>query len=101
MKLKKGDQVKILRGKDKEKTGKIEKVFAKEGMALIPGVNEYKRHLKARSQRQPSEIITVTKPMKLSNLSIICPNCKLATRVKFIIDGEKKNRACVKCKKTI
>lgn len=97
MKLKKGDEVKIMVGKDKGKTGKIDKVFPKEQKILIPGVNLYKRHMKARSQSQPSEIITLTKPLPISNVILVCPKCHLATRVGFSkIDG-KKVRVCKKC----
>lgn len=63
MKLKKGDNVKVIKGKDKGKTGKVEKVFVKLDKVLIANVNMYKRHLKARSQSQPSEIVTLTKPV--------------------------------------
>ncbi|MEK7573712.1 MAG: 50S ribosomal protein L24 [Patescibacteria group bacterium] len=101
MKLKKGDEVKVVRGKDKGKTGKIEKVMPKENMILVPNVNLYKRHLKARSQREPSEIKTLTKPLSVSNVRLICPKCKLPTRVGFKITGDKKERICRKCKGVI
>ena len=48
MKLKKGDEVKVIKGKDKGKKGKIEKVFPKENKVLVPNVNLYKRHLKSK-----------------------------------------------------
>ena len=59
MKLKKGDEVKIIRGKDEGKTGKVEKVFPKEGKVLVPEVNLYKRHVKSQVPQKPSEIITL------------------------------------------
>lgn len=101
MKLIKGDLVKVVRGKDLGKTGKIEKVFSKVNKVLIAGVNQYKRHLKARSQRQPSEIITIIKPIPVGNLILICPKCKLATRVGFSYEDDKKSRICKKCKQII
>lgn len=100
MKLKKGDEVKVIRGKDKGKTGKIEKVFSKTKV-LIANVNQYKRHLKRRSEKQPSEIITITKPLPIYNVSLICPECKLATRVGFKIERDQKTRICKKCGKVI
>lgn len=100
-KLKKGDEVKIVAGKDKGKTGKIDKVFSKENKVLIAGVNLYKRHLKARSQNQPSEIVTITKPLPLSNVSLICPKCKVITRVGFNVEDNKKVRICRKCEQVI
>lgn len=101
MKLKKGDEVKVIRGKDKGKTGKIEKVFSKLSKIAIVGVNQYKRHLKARSQSEPSEIKTLTKPLYATNVKLICPKCHLPTRVGFVFEGNKKERICRKCKQVI
>ena len=101
MKLKKGDEIKVVRGKDKGKTGKIEKVFPRVDKVIIPNVNLYKRHLKARSQSQPSEIITLTKPLPVSNVKLICPKCHLPTRVGYKIDDSKKTKIFKKCKQEI
>ena len=101
MKLKKGDNVKIVLGKDKGKSGKIEKVFTKTQKVLITGVNQYKRHFKARSQNQPSEIITITKPMWAYNVVPICPHCKKETRIGFRVEKNDKIRVCKKCEKKI
>ena len=101
MKLKKGDNVKIVLGKDKGKEGKIEKVFGKIGKVLVTGVNQYKRHLKSRSQNQPSDIVTITKPLPLQNVALICPHCKAQTRVGFRIEKNDKIRVCAKCDKKI
>ncbi|MDO8583457.1 MAG: 50S ribosomal protein L24 [bacterium] len=101
MKLKKGDNVKVVLGKDKGKTAKIEKVFSKLGKVLVTGVNQYKRHLKARSQGQPSEIITITKPLPLGSVALLCPHCKLQTRIGFKIEKSGKIRVCRKCDKKI
>lgn len=101
MKLKKGDLVKIVAGKDKGKTGKIEKVASKEGKVLVAGVNQYKRHMKARSQGQKSEIITITKPLPATNAALICPHCKLQTRIGFKMEKNGKIRVCRKCEKKI
>ena len=94
MKLKKGDLVKIVSGKDKGKTGKIGKV-------LVTGVNQYKRHMKARAQGQSSEIVTVTKPLASTNVALICPHCKLQTRIGFRVEKNGKIRVCRKCDKKI
>ncbi len=101
MKLKKGDLVKIVLGKDKGKEGKIEKVLSKLGRVLVEGVNQYKRHLKARSQSQSSEIVTITKPLPLGSVALICPRCKSLTRVGFRLEKSGKIRVCRKCNKEI
>ena len=98
MKLHTGDTVKIVRGKDSGRTGKIEKVFPKEAKVIVEGVNQFKRHVKARTQGQKSEIITLTKPLPASNVMLQCPKCKKAVRVgyKVLKDGSK-TRICKKC----
>ena len=101
MKLKKNDLVKVVLGKDKGKTGKIEKVFSKENKVLVIGVNQYKRHLKAKSQRQPSEIVTITKPLPVSNVIMVCPNCKKNARVGYKKLEKSKVRICRRCGKEI
>jgi large subunit ribosomal protein L24 len=101
MKLKKGDNIKVIRGKDKGKTGKVEKVFPKENKVLIANVNLYKRHLKSRSQGQPSEIVTLTKPLSQANVVLICPKCNKSTRVGYKIEKDSKYRICKKCKSEI
>lgn len=101
MKLKKGDNVKIIKGKDKGKTGNIEKAFPREKKVLVPNVNQYKRHLKARSQQQPSEIVTLTKPMPISSVVFICPKCKKQSRLAYKLEKNTKLRICVKCKSEV
>lgn len=97
MKFKKGDQVLITGGKDADKTGKIEKVFSKESKVNVAGVNQYKRHVKARTPGQKSEIITITKPVPYGRIALICPKCKKPTRVGFKILKDEKIRICKKC----
>ncbi|MEK7571143.1 MAG: 50S ribosomal protein L24 [Patescibacteria group bacterium] len=97
MKLKSGDTVQIVRGKDNKKTGKIEKIFSKEQKVLVEGINQYKRHLKARTAGQKSEIITLTKPLPVANVMLLCPKCKKPTRVGYKLIKEAKVRICKKC----
>jgi len=101
MKFKKGDSVKVIRGKDKGKDGKIDQVFPKLGKVLVSGVNMYKRHLKARSQTKPSEIVTLTKPLPEENVILICPKCHKTTRVGYKIEKDVKTRICKKCNSEI
>lgn len=100
MKIKKGDEVKVIRGKDIGKTGKVERVFPAKQRLVVAGINLFKKHKKSRSQRQRSETITITKPLSLANVALICPKCKLVTRIGFTFEGEKKVRKCKKCNQT-
>ncbi|HLD01522.1 MAG TPA: 50S ribosomal protein L24 [Patescibacteria group bacterium] len=101
MKLIKGDQVIVVAGKDKGKTGKVEKVFSKTNAVVVEGVNQYKRHVKKRTENQKSEIITLTKPLPVSNVALICPKCKQPTRVGYGMQKDKKIRVCKKCEQTL
>jgi large subunit ribosomal protein L24 len=101
MKLKKGDNIKVVRGKDKGKTGKIDQTFPKIGKVLINTVNLYKRHMKARSQNKPSEIITIAKPLPEENVILVCPKCHKETRVGYRIEKGVKSRICKKCEAEI
>ena len=100
-KLKKGDEAMVMSGKDKGKKGKIEVILSKENKVVVSGVNQYKRHLKKRSQSQPSEIITLTKPLPVSNVALVCPKCHLPTRVGFKKEKEEVVRICKKCQAQI
>ena len=97
MKLKKGDDVKITIGKDNGKTGKIQKVLTKENKVLVEGINQFKRHVKAKMMGQKSEIITITKPVSANNVALICPKCKKPTRVGYKAVKDGKVRVCAKC----
>lgn len=101
MKFKKGDQVKVTGGKDEGKTGKVDKVFPKESLILVSGVNIYKRHLKTRDPKRPSGIVDITKPLPVSRIALICPKCDKTTRVGFKLEGAVKVRICRKCGKEI
>lgn len=100
MKLKKGDKVKIMLGKDKGKTGIVDYVRGKDNRIFVGGVNLYKRHVKKTGQ-SGGGIIDIPKSMNVSNLSLICPNCSKQTRVGFSVIDNKKVRVCKKCKKEI
>ncbi len=101
MKFKKGDNIKVVRGKDKGKTGKIDKVFPKKGKVLIANINLFKRHLKARSQSQPSEIVTLNKPLNQESVVLVCSKCDKETRVGYKLIKNKKTRICKKCESEI
>jgi len=100
IKLKIGDTVKILAGKDKGREGKIEKILPKKEKILVPGVNIYKKHVKG-SQGQKGGIYDIPRPLAFSKVSLLCPKCKKSTRVGFNVLKDEKVRVCKKCKKEI
>ena len=101
MKLKKGDLITVVRGRESGKTAKIEKVFAKEAKVLVEGVNQYKKHVKARTPNEKSDIITITKPLSIANVMLVCPKCKKLVRVGYKMLKDEKVRVCKKCQKEI
>lgn len=101
MKIIKGDIVKVTAGKDAGKTGKVERVFSKEEKVLVEGVNQYKRHVKGRMPGQKSEIITITKPLPVGGVALLCQKCKQVTRVGFKMLKDEKVRICRKCNEEI
>lgn len=98
MKLKKGDKVKVIRGKDAGKQAAVLQVLTKQTKVLVEGVNQFKRHVKSRVPGQKSEIVTITKPLPLANVQLICPKCKKPTRVGYKVLKDSKVRVCKKCK---
>jgi large subunit ribosomal protein L24 len=102
IKLNKGDTVQVLVGKDRGKTGKVEKVLPKKNMVLVSGVNMYKRHLKPQGKNKPGGIVDITKPLPVSKVALVCKKCNQPTRTGFLIDKSgAKIRICKKCKQVI
>ena len=88
-KIRKGDNVVVLTGKDKSRIGQVLQVMPKEGKALVQGINVVRRHTKQSAQSEGG-IIAKEAPIDLSNLSIIDPKDGKATRVGFEVrDGKK------------
>lgn len=100
MKIRKNDQVKIMTGKDKGKTGKVVSVLPKENKLVVEGINMYKKHVRGTPQ-QEGRIAEIIKPITASNVSLVCPNCNKLTRVGFKVENGKKVRVCKKCNKEI
>lgn len=106
MKIKKGDKVLIIAGKDLSKTGKVLKVLPKVNKALVEEVNLVKKHQRSRRQGQKGQIINLPKPIDVSNVKIICTKCGKATRIGYERRQLEKNktqsiRICKKCKAEI
>lgn len=102
MRIKKGDQVQIISGKDAtaKKTGKVELVFRDTGRLIVGGVNIVTRHQKGTGSKSGG---LVKKPaaVDVSNVMLVCPKCSLPTRVGYQITDKAKFRICKKCKKLI
>ncbi len=96
MKIRSGDTVKVISGKDRDKTGKVEKTFPASGRVLVSGVNMVKKHVKPRRGSEGG-IVEKSLPIAISNVMLLCPQCGEAARVGYKFAGEKKQRFCKKC----
>ncbi|HOW42976.1 MAG TPA: 50S ribosomal protein L24 [Candidatus Omnitrophota bacterium] len=97
-KLKKGDIVAVISGKDRGKRGKIINIFAASNKALVENINVAKKHKRQTRQDQQGGIVNIEMPIAISNLMLVCKSCNKPARVglKIAKDG-KKERFCKKC----
>lgn len=88
-KIKKGDNVIVLKGKDRGKTGVVERVLPKDNKVLVAGVNVFKRHVRRQGQIEGG-IIDLVKPVYIANVALVDSSTKKATRVGYrVADGIK------------
>jgi len=97
MKIKKGDQVLIISGKDRGKKGKILDVFPKEARVVVEGSNIRKKHVKPKRSGEKGQVVETPAPLAVSNVKLICPKCAQPTRVGYKLVEDKKYRICKKC----
>lgn len=97
MNLKKGDNVMVLTGRDKGKSGSIAKVLMEKGRVLVSGINTVKKRTRPTKQGEKGQTISVARSLNASNVMLICKNCKKPTRVGYRTEGDIKVRYCKKC----
>ena len=98
-KIKKGDLVKVIAGKDKDKEGKVVVVNHKNGTVIVEGVNMLTKHQKPSAANQNGGIVNVEGPIDASNVMVVVDG--VATRVGFKMEGDKKVRVAKKTGKVI
>lgn len=95
--IKKGDTVKILKGKDKGKTGKVTHVYIEDSKVVVDGLNLFKKHVRPKQQGEKGQTVQIARPMRSANVGLVCTSCNRAVRVGHRFDGDKKIRFCRKC----
>ena len=95
--VKTGDNVMIISGKDKGKTGKVIAVSPKEGKVIVEGLNMVTKHVKPRRQGEQGGIVKAEGAMYASKVMPVCPKCNKPTRVGHAVVDGKKVRVCKKC----
>lgn len=97
MRIKKGDNVQVLSGNDKGKTGEVLEINPKADKIIVKGVNIRKKHVKARKQGEESGIIAVECAIPTSKVNVVCAKCGKATKVGYQVEKDEKVRVCKKC----
>jgi large subunit ribosomal protein L24 len=100
MKLKKGDKVQVITGKDLGKQGEVTRVLRERNKVIVDGVNVAKRHQKSTKATMQGGIIDKDMPIHVSNVAIVCSTCG-PTRVGYRFEGSDKLRVCRKCGKDL
>ena len=101
MKIRRNDNVRVLAGKDRGKTGKVLKIFPYQDKAIVEGVNFIKRHAKKTQANPQGGVVQKESLINMSNLAVVCSRCSKPTRIGFTVltDGTKA-RYCKKCRET-
>lgn len=97
MRIHTGDNVKMITGKDRGKTGKVLRAMPDSRQIVIDGLNIRKHHVRPRRAGQKGEIVQFPAPLSISNVQLVCGKCGKQTRVGYQVVGDKKSRICKKC----
>jgi len=102
MKIKKGDQVEVITGKEvnKGKRGEVIRVFPKEGRVMVQGLNirtKHQRQVQTEGKTINPGIVKLEGPIDISNVMLVCKKCNKPTRVGILREDDKVSRICKKC----
>ena len=100
--IRKGDFVQVIKGKDRGKKGRVIKVFPEEGRILVEGVNFVHKHTRPKAVDKQGGIIQMEKPVSYSNVMFFCMKCSKPARlgIKILQDGTK-TRYCKRCNEIV
>ena len=101
LKIKKGDMVQIIAGREKGKTGKVLQVLKEKNSIVVEKLNLVKRHTKPTQSNPQGGISEKESPLNYSNVLLLCPKCNKGVRVGAKVSGGKKTRVCKKCGQTV
>ncbi|HAO92884.1 MAG: 50S ribosomal protein L24 [Deltaproteobacteria bacterium GWC2_56_8] len=97
LRIRKEDQIMVIAGKEKGKTGKVMRVQPDKGKVFVEKVNMVKRHQKPTAKYKQGGIIEKEGPIAISNVMLLCAKCKGPVRTGVKADGDKRVRVCKKC----
>lgn len=94
MKIRKGDRVAVLSGKDRRHEGVVTEVYPDQQRVTVEGANTVRRHTRPRSAEEPGGIIDIDKPIHVSNVAVLSPKDNKPTRVGYKMTDAGKVRIC-------
>lgn len=97
MKIKKGDKVLIIKGKDKGKQAKVLRGFPESSQVLVENINLKKIHKRPRKEGEKGQIVEVPLPIAIAKVKLVCPKCNQASKVGYKVEKKEKTRFCKKC----
>lgn len=100
-KIKRNDTVRILRGKDAGKKGKVLAVLPFAQTVVVEGMNMVKKHVKAKKGGQKGQRVSIAAPLRVANVQVICTQCKKGTRVGITRENGVRQRVCKHCNAVI
>ncbi len=95
--IKRGDNVVVISGKDRDKHGKVLQVMPHEGRVVVENVGMVKKAQRPTQQNQQGGLVSIESPIPISNVMLVCPKCDKPTRVSHKQDGKNAVRICKKC----
>jgi large subunit ribosomal protein L24 len=101
MKIKKGDNVEIIAGKDKGKRGKVTHTVPRSGQVVVEGLNIRKKHTRPRKEGEKGQRIEIPFPLDVSNVMLVCPHTDKLTRVGYKVENGQKVRISKRSQKEI
>jgi len=106
MKIKKGDKVRVIAGKDRGREGVVERVLPKDKAVVLAGLNIYKKAVRPKKEGDKGGFVDMARPLDVSEVMLICPKCHQPTRVGYRVVANKKGevekyRICKKCQEII
>ncbi|NOZ63345.1 MAG: 50S ribosomal protein L24 [Caldiserica bacterium] len=96
--IKRGDEVEVIRGKDRGKRGKVRKLLAKEGKVVVEGINIMKKATRPSRRYPQGGIVDIETPLDISKVLLLCPRCNRGVRIgRRVLEDGTKTRYCKKC----
>ena len=101
LKVKKGDLVRVLSGKDKSKQAKILRVFPSTRKVVLEGLFLVKKHTRPKKAGEKSQLVAVPQAINVSKVMLVCPSCSRPARIGYVLNDNKKERICRHCQNKI